>query len=272
MRLARRVDGTPLLGDESGFVPLAAAAPSLETVADALAAASTGLPSLAAAAVSPTPADQLRFASPLPPRRKQWGIGLNYREHAADLAEDRPEAPASFLKPASALAAPGDPLRLPPASVTDRVTAEAELGVVVGRPCRDVDAGAFSGVVGGLVPVIDLTAEDILEHNPRFLTRAKSFDTFQAVGPWIETDVPGRDDLADVTVRTVVDGETVADNDVAAMAFGPADLVAYHSQSTLLETGDLISTGTPGAGVVEPGSTVSAEVDGLPTLTADVVR
>jgi 2-keto-4-pentenoate hydratase/2-oxohepta-3-ene-1,7-dioic acid hydratase in catechol pathway len=257
-------------GRRVGFVPLVATDSRLETVADALAEAPEGLPSVGTAAVSPTPADAVRFGPSLPPRRKQWGIGLNYREHAADLDEDRPAAPASFLKPATALAAPGEPLRLPPPSVTDRVTAEAELGVVVGRPCRDVEPDAFAEVIGGFVPVIDLTAEDVLERNPRFLTRAKSFDTFQAVGPWIETDLP--DDLGDVTVRTVVDGETVAENHVAAMAFDPPELLAYHSQSTLLETGDLLSTGTPGAGIVSPGSVVRAEIDGLPTLQADVVR
>jgi 2-keto-4-pentenoate hydratase/2-oxohepta-3-ene-1,7-dioic acid hydratase in catechol pathway len=270
-RLARTADGTAMLGDDEGFVPLASADPSLDSVADALRVAPDGLPAVAEATADPVPDDHLTFASPIADPGTLWGIGLNYADHAADLDEVRPEEPASFCKPATTLTGPGGPIRLPPSDVSDRVTAEAELGVVVGRTCKNVAEADVSDVVAGYVPIVDMTAEDILQRNPRFLTRAKSFDSFLVVGPWIRTpeDVG---DLADVTVRTVRNGETVAENTVSQMLFPPAELVAFHSQVMTLRPGDVISTGTPGAGVITPGDDVRAEVEGVGTLSASVVR
>ena len=269
-RLARTVDGTPMVGDDEGFVPLSAAAPGtdVEDVADALAAPRT--PTVADATAATTPADDLRFGPPLSAFGKLFGVGLNYRDHAADLGERRPEAPASFIKPASTVAPPGGPIRLPPPELADRVTAEAELAVVVGRTCRNVAASAVDRVVAGYLPVLDCTAEDVLDRDPRFLTRAKAFDSFLVVGPWIRTaDAVALDD---VTVRTVHDGETVATGDVDGMAFSPRELVAYHSRVMTLEPGDVLLTGTPGAAVVDPGDRVRAEVDGVGGVVADVTR
>ncbi|PAU82674.1 fumarylacetoacetate hydrolase [Halorubrum salipaludis] len=282
VRLARTAEGRPLLGDEDGFVPLASA--GLDGVDDALAAAVGGggggggggdasgagaLPSLDDLPASRTPADRLSFGVPFDPG-KLWGIGLNYADHAADLEETRPAEPASFMKPATALTAPGGPIRLPPTEETARVTAEAELGVVIGRTCTDVGEDEFGDVVAGVVPVIDMTAEDVLQRNPRFLTRAKSYDTFLVVGPWVSAPV-SVDRLAGTTVRTVINGETVSENTVDRMLFPPEELVGVHSRVMTLERGDLISTGTPGAGVIEPGDTVRAEVEGVGALEADVV-
>lgn len=267
-RLARTADGRPLVGDDEGFVPLAAADPEATTAMDAL---RRGIPRLADATADPIPESDIRFGTPLEQFGKLWGIGLNYADHASDLSEDPPEEPASFMKPATALTGPGGPIRLPPTEQSDRVTAEAELAVVIGRTCRDVAEADAMDVVAGFVPVIDMTAEDILQRNPRFLTRAKSFDSFLVVGPWIRTpDAVG--ELADIEVRTVVNDEILAQNVVSEMHFPPAELVSFHSRVMTLEPGDLISTGTPGAIALEPGDSVRAEVDRVGSVGADVVR
>jgi len=279
--LARDTDGRALLGDDDGYVPLAAADPSLTTVRDALRCPPEELPDPDDASAERVPGPHLAFASPLADPGKLLGIGLNYADHAADLDEDSPDEPASFFKPATAATGPGGPVRLPPESESERVTAEAELAVVIGRTCRNIDPEDVDDVVAGYVPVIDVTAEDVLQRNPRFLTRAKSYDTFLVVGPRLV--VPERehdlDDqsgdgrpLDDLSVHTVVNDEVVAENSVANMHFSPRELVAFHSRVMTLEPGDLISTGTPGAHPVEPGDTVRAEVDRIGTVTTDVVR
>lgn len=269
-RLARSTQGTPLLGDRHGFVPLSSALPSA-TLADALGrAASDTLPAVAKSTASSVDPDAIRFAAPLRRPGKIWGIGLNFLGHADDLDEDRPEGPGSFMQPATALTGPGGPIRRPPKDLAGRVTGEAELGIVIGRTCKDVPEAEVDRVVAGWIPVIDVTAEDVFQKNTRFLTRSKSFDTFVVVGPWIETGLSVTA-LDDVEVRTVVDGTVRAANTVDAMAFSPAKLVAYHSRVMTLEPGDLIMTGTPGAYEIEPGSTVRAEVDRIGSLEADVV-
>lgn len=270
-RLARTVDGRALVGDDEGFVPLQAADPSLTSVDQAVAAGPDRIPDPAAARADTVPDEHLSFARPLDRLGKLWGIGLNYEAHAGDLDEDRPEEPASFMKPTTAATGPGGPIRLPPPDESDRVTAEAELGVVIGRTCRNVSKDDFEDVVAGFVPIIDMTAEDVLRRNPRFLTRAKSYDSFIVLGPWIRTP-GGIGDLAEIEVRTVINGTVEAQNVVDHMLFPPRELVAFHSRVMTLEPGDIISTGTPGAAKIEPGDAVRAEVDRVGTLMADVVR
>jgi 2-keto-4-pentenoate hydratase/2-oxohepta-3-ene-1,7-dioic acid hydratase in catechol pathway len=270
--LARSADGAPLLGDEAGFVPLSAADPDLTTIEDALRRAPDGLPDPAAAPADRIPEDELAFGLPLDRPKKLWGIGLNYADHAEDLDEVRPEEPASFIKPPSTATGPGGPIRLPDADVTDRVTAEAELGVVLGRRCSSVAEDDFAGVVAGFVPIIDMTAEDVLEPNPRFLTRAKSFDTFLVAGPYVAVPESPEAFMDDVTVRTVVNDEVVYENTLDGMLFRPPELLSYLSESTTFAPGDLISTGTPGAGVIEDGDEARAEVEPIGDLSTDVVR
>jgi len=270
--LARTATGRPLLGDESGFVPLGAVHPGLETVRSALSKAAGGtLGNPAAAPADPLARGDLTFGPPLEEFGKLWGIGLNYAEHAGDLDEQRPDEPASFMKPNTALTGAGGPIRLPPREVTERVTAEAELGVLVGRECRSVDEHDVSDVIAGYLPVIDMTAEDILQRNPRFLTRAKSFDTFLVPGPVIA--VPDDEfGLTDLTVRTEVNGAVEAENTVANMLFPPAEIVSFHSDVMTLEPGDLFSTGTPGAAPIEPGDTVRASVESVGAVETRVTR
>lgn len=271
-RLARTIDGRPLLGDEAGFVPLSAADPSLTCIRDALPLAANGeLPDVDAASASRIPEAHLSFAAPLARPGKLWGIGLNYADHASDLNENRPTEPASFMKPVTTTVGPGGPIRLPPPEITDHVTAEAELAVVIGRTCSDVDVEDADDVIAGYVPVIDMTAEDILERNPRFLTRAKSFDSFLVFGPSLVT-VDQVGSLADLSVRTIVNDETVAENQIRNMMTAPRELVSFHSEVMTLEPGDVISTGTPGAKHITPGDDVTAEIDRVGAVHANVVR
>ncbi len=269
--LARTAEGCPLLGDDAGFVPLSAADPDIECVRDALGPAAAGsladVDDATATRVSP---DSITFGPPLSSFGKLWGIGLNYEEHAGDLEEDRPDEPASFMKPSTTVTGPGGPIRLPPRSRSERVTAEAELAVIVGRRCKNVDSDV-DDVIAGYLPVIDMTAEDILQRNPRFLTRAKSFDTFLVVAPAIA--VPdGSLQLESVTVRTVVNGAVAAENEIRNMLFSPREIVSFHSGVATLDPGDLFSTGTPGAEPIEPGDYVQAEIEEIGTVGSPVTR
>ncbi|MDL5363071.1 fumarylacetoacetate hydrolase family protein [Halalkalicoccus sp. NIPERK01] len=267
--LARTAAGRPLLGDEEGFVPLATA--GFESVSAALPAAARGeLPAPGGKPARRVPAERIAFGLPIALESvgKLWGIGLNYEEHAGDLGEARPKEPASFMKPRTAVTGPGGPVRLPPSERTDRVTAEAELAVLLGRTASDVEEP--DDVIAGYLPVIDMTAEDVLERNPRFLTRAKSFDTFLVLGSTIAVpDSPPAFDEREV--RTVRNDETVAENTMENMLFSPRELVAFHSRVMTLEPGDLLSTGTPGAGVIAAGDRVRAEVEGIGSVEAEVV-
>ncbi|XVH33389.1 fumarylacetoacetate hydrolase family protein (plasmid) [Haloferacaceae archaeon DSL9] len=270
--IARNQDGTPLLGDGNGFRPLTAADPKLTDVMAALGAAADGtLPDLDDATAQPISAENISFSLPIGTLGKLWGIGLNYAEHASDLNEQRPSEPASFMKPRTAAVGPGNPIRLPPRELTNRVTAEAELGVVIGRRCSNVTINNVDSVIAGYVPIIDMTAEDILERNPRYLTRSKSFDSFIVIGPWIVTQ-EAVGEVENVTVQTIVNGRVVAENSIANMMTKPGELVSYHSRVMTLEPGDIISTGTPGAGVISPGDTVEAFIERIGKLSAPVVR
>jgi 2-keto-4-pentenoate hydratase/2-oxohepta-3-ene-1,7-dioic acid hydratase in catechol pathway len=200
--------------------------------------------------------------------RKILGIGLNYRDHAADLNAPFPTEPASFMKCDNTIIGPGDPIVLPAQS--DRVTAEAEIGVIIGRTCRFIDEAAAPAYIGGYCLIIDITAEDILQRNPRFLTRSKNFDTFFSFGPELITpDEVG--DVLKVKVGTWNNGKLHRENVVANMAFPPYQLVAFHSHVATLHPGDIISTGTPGAVVIRDGDIAECRIDGLGRLSNPVV-
>jgi len=200
--------------------------------------------------------------------RKIWGIGLNYCDHAADLDATAPSSePASFMKPDTALIGPGDLIRLPDPSLSERVTGEAELAIIIGKECRDVAREDWFSVVAGFTTVLDMTAEDILRRNPRNLTQAKAFDTFFSFGPLFLTpdEIPGGD-IDALTVQTVLNDEVRAENQVASMTFAPDELVAYHSRIMTLLPGDILSTGTPGAAVLADGDTLECRIQGAPFL------
>lgn len=196
--------------------------------------------------------------------RKIWGIGLNYIEHASDLSEKAPNTePASFMKPDTSIIGPNDTIEIPLQS--SRTTAEAELGVIIGQKCKDVSEEEALSVVAGFTTIIDMTAEDILRKNPRYLTRAKSFDTFFSFGPQLVT--PDEvEDILDLKVSTVMNGGVHRGNIVSNMTFKPWHLVSFHSKVMTLLPGDIISTGTPGAVVIRDGDVVECHIDGFEPL------
>ncbi|MEH7415756.1 fumarylacetoacetate hydrolase family protein [Neobacillus drentensis] len=193
--------------------------------------------------------------------RKIWGIGLNYREHASDLNEKAPATePASFIKPDTAIIGHHDTIEIPLQS--NRTTAEAELGIIIGKECKNVSEEEAENVIAGYTTIIDMTAEDILEKNPRYLTRSKSFDTFFSFGPHLVT----KDEISNVLalqVSTMINGKVHRKNSVANMTFRPMELVSFHSKVMKLLPGDIISTGTPGAVVIRDGDIVECRIDGF---------
>ena len=199
--------------------------------------------------------------------RKILGIGLNYRDHAADLNAPYPTEPASFMKCDNTIIGPGDEIELPPQS--GRVTAEAEIGVIIGGTCRDVSEQQAPDYIAGYCLILDMTAEDILQKNPRFLTRSKNFDTFFSFGPELITpdEVP---DVLKVKVGTYNNGTLHRENVVANMAFAPYYLVSFHSYLSTLYPGDIISTGTPGAVVIRDGDLAECRIEGLGSLSNPV--
>ena len=204
--------------------------------------------------------------------RKILGIGLNYGAHAGDLGEQAPRtSPASFLKGDHTIIGPGEPIVVPPG--IGKVTAEAELGLVIGRACYQVDVDEAMSYVAGVVPVLDQTAEGILMENPRFLTRVKNYPTFFSFGPDLITldEVLSHAPLADLLVSTIHNGEVHRKDTVSGMTFSPAELLSFHSQVMPFYPGDILSTGTPGAVGIESGDVVRCELgDGLASLTNPV--
>jgi 2-keto-4-pentenoate hydratase/2-oxohepta-3-ene-1,7-dioic acid hydratase in catechol pathway len=200
---------------------------------------------------------------------KIWGIGLNYVAHAKDLSEKAPTgAPASFMKPATAIIGYGDSIKIP--LLSERTTAEAELGLVIGKRCKDVPKESWLDVVAGFTTIIDMTAEDILRRNPRYLTMCKSFDTFFSFGPQLVT-TDEIDDVFTLKVTTVINGGVHAENTVDHMTFPPDELIHYHSRVMTLTPGDVISTGTPGATPIQDGDEVECRIEGFETLKNSVI-
>lgn len=196
--------------------------------------------------------------------RKIWGIGLNYVDHASDLGEKAPNTePASFMKPDTSIIGHGDTIKIPHQS--NRTTAEAELGVIIGKTCHDVEEKDVSQYIAGYTTIIDMTAEDILQKNPRYLTRSKSFDTFFSFGPQFITKDEVQE-LHKLEVSTVINGEIHRKNIVDHMTFSPSYLVSFHSKVMTLLPGDIISTGTPGAVPIQDGDVVECRIDGFETL------
>lgn len=193
-------------------------------------------------------------------------VGRNYAAHAAELGNAVPPEPLIFLKPPSALLDPEAAIVLPPQS--ERVEHEAEIGVVIGTRIQRVDAAQAARAIFGITCVNDVTARDIQKKEVQF-TRAKSFDTFCPVGPWIETDF----DLEQLQVTGRVDGVVRQHAPVSGMVNPIAKLVAFISQVMTLEPGDLIATGTPeGVGPLLHGETVEIEVSGVGVLRNKVSR
>ena len=215
------------------------------------------------------PLADVRLLAPLIPRSKVVGVGRNYADHAAELGNEPPAEPLLFLKPNTAVIGPGEPIVHP--EQTDDLHWEAELAVVIGRICREVPPEQVPDVVLGYTVANDVTARDLQASDNQW-TRAKGFDSFCPLGPWIETDL----DVSDLRVTTVLrsDGseELRQDGRTSQLVFDVPTLVAYISGVMTLLPGDVILTGTPaGVGRMRPGDEVTVAVEGIGALTNPVV-
>ena len=210
------------------------------------------------------PLSEVRLLSPVLPRSKVVGIGRNYAAHAAEMGHDLPAEPLMFLKPNTSVIGPGDPIFYPRQS--SEVHFEGELAVVIGRICRDVPAEKAADVIWGYTVANDVTARDLQRSDVQF-TRAKGFDTFCPLGPWVETEL----DVSDVRVQTYLNGDLKQDGTTADMIFHVPTLVEKVSSVMTLLPGDVILTGTPeGVGPMNVGDEVEVSIAGLGTLTNKV--
>jgi 2-keto-4-pentenoate hydratase/2-oxohepta-3-ene-1,7-dioic acid hydratase in catechol pathway len=187
-------------------------------------------------------------------------VGRNYAAHARELGNEVPPQPLIFLKPPSAVIGPGEAIRCPPQS--SDVQHEAELGVVVGRTLTQASAAEARQAVFGFTCLNDVTARDIQREEKQF-TRAKGFDTFCPVGPFVETAI----DPGELTVVCRVNGSERQRGATRDMVFDPYALLAFISNVMTLQPGDLVATGTPeGVGRIQRGDWVEVEISGLGLL------
>lgn len=192
-------------------------------------------------------------------------VGRNYAAHAKELGNEVPSEPLLFLKPPSSVVGPGEAVVIPKEST--RVEHEAELGVVIGRRVRRVSRENAMEAVYGYTCVCDVTARDLQKKDAQW-TRAKGFDTFCPVGPWIETEL----DPSNLLVTCVVDGTVRQSGRTSQMMFDVATLISYASSIMTLEPGDLLVTGTPeGVGPLVAGNRVVISVEGIGELGIGVV-
>ncbi len=207
---------------------------------------------------------QVRLVAPVVPR-KIVCVGRNYAAHAEERGHRPPPEPLLFLKPPSAVIGPGEPVVLP--SVSQRVDHEAELAVVIGKRCRYVNPQDAWNVVLGYTCANDVTARDLQDRDGQW-ARAKGFDTFCPVGPWIDT----RFEPSRRTIRCLVNDELRQEGTTDQMVFPIPSLLAHISNCMTLEPGDLVLTGTPaGVGPLRPGDTVTVDVEGLGALANPVM-
>ncbi|HNY65630.1 MAG TPA: fumarylacetoacetate hydrolase family protein [Deltaproteobacteria bacterium] len=206
-----------------------------------------------------------RFLAPVQPG-KIVAVGLNYRDHAREMGYELPKEPVLFMKPSTAVIGPFEEIRYPAQS--SRVDYEAELAVVMGRTCRNVPASQAKGFILGYTCLNDVTARDLQTKDGQW-TRAKSFDTFAPIGPWIVTDIDDPHAL-DITAR--LNGEVKQSSNTSNLIFSVFDLVAFISGVMTLNPGDVIATGTPsGVGPMQAGDEIEIEIKGIGVLKNKVV-
>jgi 2-keto-4-pentenoate hydratase/2-oxohepta-3-ene-1,7-dioic acid hydratase in catechol pathway len=209
--------------------------------------------------------DDVRLLAPVIPRSKVVCVGKNYAAHAAEMGGEVPQTPLVFLKPNTSVIGPGEPIVYPAQS--SEVHFEGELAVVIGRICKDVPVEDVDKVVFGYTVANDVTARDLQRTDGQW-ARAKGFDTFCPLGPWIETNL----DPSDLRVTTELGGKLKQDGRTSDMVFSVADIVAHVSSFMTLLPGDVVLTGTPeGVGPMQVGDRVSVTVEGIGTLTNQVV-
>ena len=203
--------------------------------------------------------DAVNLLAPVAPS-KIVAVAANYPKHAAEMGHEVPAEPRLFLKAPSAIVGPGDFIEIPPA--TERVDPEGELAVVIGQTLRRATPQSAIKAVFGYTCLNDVTCRDFQKRDGIF-GRAKSFDTFCPVGPWVVTDL----DPNHLRVTTSVNDQLRADGNTSEMHFSVAELLSFISSVMTLLPGDVVSTGTPpGVAPIHPGDTVEIEVEGIGVL------
>lgn len=206
----------------------------------------------------------VRILAPVIPG-KIVAIGLNYKDHAAEQGKPLPKEPMLFLKPSTAVIAPGDPIRLP--AGVGRIDHEAEMAIVIGRRATRVPAAEAGRYILGITAANDVTARDMQNRGVQY-SHVKGFDTFAPLGPCIAVGL----DPANLAVTGTVNGTVRQRSRTDQLVFDAAELIAYISNVMTLEPGDIISTGTPsGIAPLAAGDTVTIGVEGVGDLTNPVV-
>jgi 2-keto-4-pentenoate hydratase/2-oxohepta-3-ene-1,7-dioic acid hydratase in catechol pathway len=259
------VDGDELAAGENGTgdaTPRLTAEPTIAEIAGHPFGPSAGEAKLTGALY---PLADVRLLAPVLPS-KVVAIGRNYLEHARETGAEPPAEPLIFLKPSTAVVGPGDAI-VRPVHLSQRVDYEGELAIVFGRLCRDVPAARVPEVIFGYTCANDVTARDLQAKDGQW-TRAKGFDTFCPLGPWIETGL----DPGDVRLTTSVNGEVKQDSRTSLMIHDITTLVTYVTAVMTMLPGDVLLTGTPeGIGPLAAGDSVAVEVEGIGALTNRVV-
>ncbi len=207
---------------------------------------------------------QARLLAPVLPS-KIVAVGKNYAAHAAEMGGTPPAEPMIFLKPNTSVIGPDTPIRLP--AMSQQVEHEAELAIVIGRLCQDVPLERVNEVILGYTCANDVTARDLQRTDGQW-GRAKGFDTFCPLGPWVVTDL----DPSDLAISCEVEGETRQSGRTSELVHDVPSLVSWISQVMTLLPGDVILTGTPaGVGPLRDGEEVTVTIEGIGTLANEVI-
>jgi 2-keto-4-pentenoate hydratase/2-oxohepta-3-ene-1,7-dioic acid hydratase in catechol pathway len=203
----------------------------------------------------------VKLLAPVIPRSKVICFGLNYAEHKKDMGDIGPTTPLMFLKPNTAVVGPGDPIQLP--ANVGKIVHEGELVVVIGKIAKQVRAEDFADYVFGYTVGNDVSSRDLMATDGQW-GRAKGYDSFAPIGPYIETEL----DPQDAEITTYVDGEQRRHGFTRDMLHPVSELVAFASDVFTLLPGDIIMTGTPGGlGGFVAGQTVEIEISGVGRLS-----
>jgi 2-keto-4-pentenoate hydratase/2-oxohepta-3-ene-1,7-dioic acid hydratase in catechol pathway len=204
--------------------------------------------------------NEVKLLAPVIPRSKVVCVGKNYADHAAEMGGEVPEEPIIFIKPNTSVIGPEDLIQWPDTS--ERIDHEAELAVVISKICKEVPREKVKDVIFGYTLANDVTARDLQKRDGQW-SRAKSFDTFCPLGPWIDTEfIPG-----DQLITAHVDGELKQSAKLSDMVFDVPFIIEFVTKVMTLLPGDVILTGTPsGIGPMNPSGEVSISIEGLGTL------
>jgi len=209
--------------------------------------------------------NEVRLLPPCQPS-KIVAIGINYRSHATEFKHDLPDLPLMFLKPGTAVIGPEDNIIYP--SLSKQVDFEGELGIIISKKAHRIAVSDALKYVLGYTCFNDVTARDLQKKDGQW-TRAKGFDTFAAIGPWIETEL----DPSALKLETRLNGEIKQSGTTADLIFPVRQLVSAVSQVMTLLPGDVIASGTPsGVGPMQPGDTVEIQIEGIGILVNHVSR